>query len=150
MPDIEKELLAPCGLYCGVCAVFMANRDDNTKFKERLTEVYHVGVEEIRCRGCLSDERFFYCLTCPIRDCTSEKGIEGCHCCEDFPCDLIDGFPLPVGKKVIKRAIPSWRELGTGRWVAAELERYHCPECGYPLFRGAKRCRSCGAGVDVD
>jgi len=46
---------------------------------------------------------------------------------------------------------PVWRgkvaelgdEKGSVEWARAELERYHCPACGKPLFRGAKRCRAC-------
>ena len=147
---VKKELLAPCGLYCGVCGILIAHRDDNLKFKERLTAVYGVGVDDIRCQGCLSDDLFKYCRICPIRSCTTEKGIEGCHQCADFPCNFLEGFPLPVGKKVILRAIPAWRELGTERWVEEEEKRYHCPHCGSALFRGAKRCRECKEPVDVD
>ncbi len=36
---VGKELLAPCGLYCGVCGVYIAHRDNNIKFKERLTTI---------------------------------------------------------------------------------------------------------------
>jgi len=57
---------------------------------------------------------------------------------------------MPVGKKVILRAIPEWRELGTEKWVAAEEKRYHCPECGNSIFRGAKRCNKCKNPVNVD
>lgn len=146
----KKELAAPCGLYCGVCGVYIAHRDGNSKFRERLTKVYGVGVDEIRCRGCLSDELFGFCQTCRIRACTIEKGIDGCHQCDDFPCTSIEDFPLPVGKKVILRAIPTWRELGTERWMEEEEKRYHCPHCGYTLFRGAQRCRQCREPVDVD
>ena len=146
----KEELAAPCGLYCGVCGVYIAHRDNNTKFKERLTTVYGVGVDEIRCQGCLSDELFGYCQTCSIRSCTQEKAIEGCHQCTDFPCGFIENFPLPVGKKVILRAIPTWRELGTIRWIEEEEKRYHCPHCGYQLFRGAQRCRECRESVDID
>jgi len=146
----RKELVPPCGLYCGVCGVFIAHRDDNHKFKERLAEVYRVAPDEVRCRGCDSDELFFYCQTCPIKECTAKKGIEGCHQCGDFPCDIIDAFPMPVGKKVMLRAIPAWRELGTEKWIAEEEKRYHCPHCGFGLFRGAKRCRNCKQTVDVD
>lgn len=148
--QVEKELLAPCGLYCGVCAIYIADRDDNLKFKERLTGVYGVELDDLHCRGCMSDEVFKYCKVCPIRECTQEKGYEGCHQCDDFPCKLVDDFPLPVGKKVILRAVPEWRELGTERWVEMETEKYRCPECGHPLFRGAKRCRNCKAEVDLD
>ena len=146
----RKALAAPCGLYCGVCGVYIAHRDNNLKFKERLTEVYWVGVDDIKCRGCLSDELFKYCEACAIRSCVLEKGIEGCHQCDDFPCQFIDDFPLPVGKKVILRAIPTWRELGTERWMEEEEKRYYCPHCGYRLFRGARRCRNCKQAVDVD
>jgi len=31
--EIHKEWLAPCGLYCGVCGILMATRDNNEKFK---------------------------------------------------------------------------------------------------------------------
>ncbi len=66
---LSPDLIAPCGLYCGVCAVYIATRDDNSKLKERLARVYRGEVpgkgtlpnsqrltaEKISCRGCLSD-----------------------------------------------------------------------------------------------
>jgi predicted RNA-binding Zn-ribbon protein involved in translation (DUF1610 family) len=144
------DLLAPCGLYCGVCAILIADRDDNAKFKERLAGVYGVSPDDLHCKGCLSDDVFPYCRMCPIKTCTREKGIDGCHQCDDFPCEHVENFPMPVGRKVIARAIPQWREWGTEKWVEEEEKRYHCPHCGEPLFRGAKRCRSCQEPVDVD
>jgi len=32
---INPDFLAPCGLYCGVCAVYYATRERNEKFKEK-------------------------------------------------------------------------------------------------------------------
>jgi hypothetical protein len=148
--EINKELLAPCGLYCGVCSIRMAHRDKNQKLKERLAPLYGVSPEGIRCQGCLSSEVFAYCTICPIKSCSQEKGYEGCHECHEFPCEHIHNFPVPVGKKVILRAIPQWRDLGTETWVEAEENRYQCPGCGNPLFRGANRCRRCGETVDLD
>ncbi|MDD5711551.1 MAG: DUF3795 domain-containing protein [Smithellaceae bacterium] len=146
----KNALAAPCGLYCGVCGIYIAHRDNNQAFKEKLCGVYGVGVEELHCKGCLSDDVFFYCRSCPIKSCTIEKGYAGCHECTEFPCDKVEAFPLPVGKKVIMRSIPAWRELGTEKWMAEEDKRYNCPHCGYPQFRGAKRCRSCREPVDLD
>jgi hypothetical protein len=148
--EINPELLAPCGLYCGVCGIRIAHRENNQKFKERLSSVYQVPAEELACEGCLSEVVFKYCRVCPIKSCTQKRGFQGCHQCKEFPCPHIQHFPMPVGKKVMLRAIPQWGELGTEKWVAAEEERYHCPACGYPLFRGAKRCRNCKAPVDQD
>ncbi|MDY6795098.1 MAG: DUF3795 domain-containing protein [Actinomycetota bacterium] len=148
---VDERLLAPCGLYCGVCAVLIAHHDDNDKFKERLTGVYGLkSVEDIHCKGCLSDDLFIFCESCPIRECCKDKGIEGCHQCDDFPCEFIEKFPLEVGKRVIIRAIPYRREVGTEKWVEDEEKRYICPHCGYVLFRGVKRCRNCKAEVDLD
>lgn len=152
----NKDLLAPCGLYCGVCAVYIADRDDNLKFKERIINVYKPftkTIEDIKCKGCLHENPeniFAFCQQCGIRDCVQKKNIEGCHLCHDFPCWRIRRFPMPVGKKVISRVVPYRKEHGTDKWVEDELKRYHCPECGNPLFRGAKRCNKCKMHVDID
>ncbi len=146
----KRDLAAPCGLYCGVCGVYIAHRDNNPKFKERLTSVYNVSVDEIKCEGCLSDNQFIFCKNCPIKSCVAGKGIEGCHECDDFPCKLIMDFPYPVGKRVMLRAVPTRRELGTEKWMEEEEKRYYCPYCGYKVFRGTKRCRICRNPLDLD
>ncbi|MCF8034229.1 MAG: DUF3795 domain-containing protein [Desulfarculaceae bacterium] len=162
--EYNPDFAAPCGLYCGVCAIHMAGRDQNRKLQEKLVNLYKGGtpgkgsipnadqltVEGMRCEGCLSAEPFFFCKTCDIKSCTAEKGYEGCHQCDDFPCELIDNFSMAVGKKVILRAIPHWREVGTAQWIADEEARYHCPECGNKLFRGAMRCNQCKTEVSLD
>jgi hypothetical protein len=161
---VNPDLVAPCGLYCGVCAIYIAHHDKNNKFKERLVELYKgnvqgkgrlknseaLTVDDIRCRGCLSDEPFMFCSHCEIRDCTKEKGYTGCHECDEFPCQYIEDFPMTVGKRVILRAIAYWREVGTEKWVKDEEDRYICPECGNRLFRGVVKCNRCKAEVDLD
>ncbi len=162
--DINPDFLAPCGLYCGVCAIYYADRDNNLKFKERLVNLYQGGVsgkgrlpgsekltvDHIKCKGCLSDEPFIYCLKCEIRDCTKRKGYSGCHECDVFPCEYIENFPMTVGKKVIMRAVPYRRKYGTEKWVKDEEARYICPECGNKVFRGVIRCNKCKTELDLD
>lgn len=147
---MNTDLLAPCGLYCGICGVYMASRDNNQKLKEKLAAAYGVTPEQIDCNGCMSDKKFVYCQACNIRSCVMDKKYEGCHQCNDFPCKFIDNFPVPVGKKVILRSIPARRELGTEKWVAEEENRYSCPHCGNQLFRGARRCGSCKEVIEID
>jgi hypothetical protein len=161
---INPDFVSPCGLYCGVCAIYMADRDNNLKFKKLLVKLYqgksegkgvlpnseNLSVDDIQCKGCLSDERFLHCQQCAIRDCVNEKGFTGCHECDEFPCKHIQEFPMTVGKKVILRAIPYWREVGTERWVEDEETRYICPECGHRVFRGVQRCNQCKAVLDLD
>ncbi|MHA2185839.1 MAG: DUF3795 domain-containing protein [Promethearchaeota archaeon] len=154
MSKINPDLLAPCGLYCGVCAVYISHRDNNLKFKEKLVNVYKPmtnSVDDVECTGCLSEGIVFgYCKTCPIKSCVKEKELEGCHQCETWPCKIIERFPIPVGKQVIMRAIPQWREYGTEKWIEEEENRYHCPDCANPLFRGVRKCNKCGISVSVD
>jgi len=161
---INPDFISPCGLYCGVCAIYMAHRDNNQKFKALLVDVYKgkvpgkgnlpnsedLSAEDIRCHGCLSDDPFMHCKQCEIRACTKEKGYTGCHECDAFPCPHIENFPMAVGKKVILRAIPYWREVGTEKWIQAEEARYICPECDNKVFRGAVRCNQCKVKLDLD
>ncbi len=161
---INPEFVSPCGLYCGVCAIHIADRDNNEKLKKKLVALYkgntpgkgtlpnseHLSTKDIRCKGCLSDDRFMHCKQCAIRDCTQEKGLQGCHQCDEFPCALIDNFSMAVGKKVIMRAVPERRGMSNREWVQSEERRYHCPECQNKVFRGAMTCNQCKAALDLD
>ena len=62
----------------------------------------------------------------------------------------IDNFPMTIGKKVILRAIPYWREVGFEKWIGDEEARYVCPECGQKVFRGVVVCNRCKAKLDSD
>jgi hypothetical protein len=156
--EINPNLLAPCGLYCGVCGVYYATRDKNNKFLETLLNFYqdkmpgleNVSIDDLKCEGCLSDQTSLFCRTCSIKDCTHKKGYAGCHECNEFPCKHIENFPMPVGKKVILRTIPYWRQEGTEKFVADEEARYVCPDCGNKIFRGAKRCNKCKIPLNLD
>ncbi len=152
---IKKELLSPCGLYCGVCRIYQAHKENDLEFKKKiLPTLYDYGaktVEDIACSGCLSNGVVFhFCQSCPIKDCIKNKEIEGCYQCDKFPCKIIDDWPDQLDKKVMLRAIPAWRDLGTEEWVKNEEKRYKCPRCGNLLFHGAKECNKCKFIVDLD
>ncbi len=162
--EINPNFVSPCGLYCGVCAIHIAQQDKNEKFKERLVRLYKGGVrgkgtlpgsenmttKDIRCQGCCSDELFLHCKQCFIRDCVQKKQIKGCHECDDFPCDYIENFPMTVGRKVIMRCVPYRRKHGTKKWIKDEEARYYCPECGNKVFRGVVKCNQCKTELDLD
>ena len=151
----DKRLMAPCGLYCGSCGVYISHRDGNTKFRDILARLYGSEPEKTLCKGCMQDEpadcHYGFCAHCKIRECVRDKGFYSCHQCADHPCEHIESFPIPVSRRVMARAIPKWRALvaelgdeeGSIAWARSECERYHCPECGDPLFRGATGCRGC-------
>ncbi|MGD0279640.1 MAG: DUF3795 domain-containing protein [Smithella sp.] len=141
---INRELLAPCGLYCGVCGIYYATANGDDQLKEKLAKAYGDTPDKISCRGCCSNSVYWYCSVCAVKSCAMEKGYLGCHQCISFPCDKIDNFPVPEGKKNILRAIPRWKELGTEEFIKAEEKLFSCENCGTKLFRGARKCRKCG------
>ena len=155
----NKNLMAPCGLYCGVCGVYLATRDKNEKFRAVMGNLYGTSPEETQCAGCMQkdppENLYGWCRTCEIRDCIRSREFYSCHQCGEWPCDKIRNFALATGRRVMKQTIPVWREKvaehgpekGSIEWARSVCERYHCPDCGYPLFRGAQRCRACGARV---
>lgn len=155
----NKDLMAPCGLYCGVCGVYIATRDQNEKLRAAMGNLYGTKPEETECLGCMQADPpkklYGYCKECKIRSCVKSKGYYSCHQCEQWPCEFIENFGFATGKRVMKRAIPLWRaqvaergdEKGSIEWARSECGRYHCLSCGQPLLRGAQRCRSCKKSV---
>lgn len=151
----NRDLMAPCGLYCGACGIYLATRDGNEKFRTIMGNLYGTKPEETACLGCMQPDppqkMYGFCKKCDIRNCVKSKGCYSCHQCQDWPCALIEQFGFATGLRVMKRTIPLWRERvaeqgdeqGSIEWARRECERYHCPHCGQPLFRGAQRCRVC-------
>ena len=42
----NKDLMAPCGLYCGTCGVYISHRDGNEKFRNVMAKLYGSKPEE--------------------------------------------------------------------------------------------------------
>lgn len=140
---VNPNLLAPCGLYCGVCGIYYADKQENEILKQKLAKAYWCQPEQIKCDGCLSENKYFFCETCKIRSCVTEKGISGCHQCADFPCDNITNYPFPVAKEFMLKSIPARQERTDEEWVEWEENNWTCSSCGAKMFRGAKRCPNC-------
>jgi hypothetical protein len=153
----NRDLMAPCGLYCGACGVYIATRDGNDKFKAILGNLYGTKPEDTECCGCMQPDppkkMYCFCKVCKIRECIQSRGFYSCHQCSEWPCENINQFGFTTGIRVMKRAIPVWRakvaefgdEAGSVAWARSECERYHCPSCGKAVFRGSQQCRSCKA-----
>jgi predicted RNA-binding Zn-ribbon protein involved in translation (DUF1610 family) len=144
-----------------VCGVFIATRDNNLRFKTVMGNLYGTRPRTPSASGACAGppkKLYGYCASCTIRDCVRGKGLYSCHQCPDWPCAQIRDFGLATGRRVMQQTIPVWREKvkelgdtqGSVEWARSVCERYHCPDCGNPLFRGAQRCRACGKAVADD
>lgn len=141
--NIKKEYLSPCGMYCGVCSIRAADRDNDQGLKAKLSSVFGTRPEQITCEGCRSEKTFQFAGSCAIRACADGKHYEGCYQCGDFPCNHFKTFPIEVAKKGMLEALPRWKELGTEQWVVETEKRFTCPHCGSLMHRHAKQCNRC-------
>ena len=85
-----NPILAACGNDCSICPRFMPKTEAQLKSTAELW--YKIGYrdhlvdnEEIKCNGCTTDN---WCRH-GIVGCTSERQLENCGQCEDYPCPRI-------------------------------------------------------------
>jgi hypothetical protein len=146
--SVKKEYLSPCGMYCSVCAVRAADRDNDQELKGMLAAVFGTKPGQIACEGCQSEETFQFAKACAIRACAGKKRLESWHQCKDFPCDHFRAFPFEIAKQQMLAAIPRWKELGTEQWVMETEKRFTCSYCGSLLHRYATVCNRCQKPTD--
>lgn len=68
MEQLKKDLIAPCGMNCGICSGYLREKN--------------------KCPGCNNNPTLGYCQKCIIRLCTKRKG-KYCFQCDDFPCQRL-------------------------------------------------------------
>lgn len=107
---MEEQLLAYCGLSCRMCPARLATLSDDIQEKSKVaaqwTEEFktEIKAEDINCTGCKPDGvKFGHCHQCQIRQCSSEKKLENCGFCDDYPCDKLNDIfnHMPVAKDTL-------------------------------------------------
>ncbi|MHA1960021.1 MAG: DUF3795 domain-containing protein [Candidatus Thorarchaeota archaeon] len=93
---MSVKMIAYCGLDCAECPAHIAMKTDDDLLREQTVEKWNspefpVSVEDLNCTGCRSTNgpHFRWCGECPLRACGSERGLETCANCSDFPCDKV-------------------------------------------------------------
>jgi hypothetical protein len=143
-----------CGLYCGACEVVNATTNEEKSRVIGLFESqipgWHATLEEMHCSGCKSDDVFVNCAKCPIRSCAKVKGIDFCHQCIEYPCD-IHKFMRSASKQIpILRHVKAMelnqefiRTRGVEEWLADQEAKWRCPECGSSFSWYREECLDC-------
>jgi hypothetical protein len=82
------RLVAPCGIDCGVCELNMSR--DNPRLTEYLVS-RGIPREKLPCQGCRGVEGNCPVLggKCDTYACASERGVQFCYECGDFPCSKL-------------------------------------------------------------
>ncbi len=145
--SVKKESLAPCGMYCSVCSVLSADKNDDQSLKQMLSAYFQTEPENIVCEGCNSEKTFGIVSSCSVKQCVQEKQIDGCHQCNDFVCKTIEEFPIQPARQAMIESIALRKQLGTEAWVEQIERHYSCSNCGTQLHRLTTVCGNCNTPV---
>ncbi|UCG79084.1 MAG: DUF3795 domain-containing protein [Nitrospirota bacterium] len=150
-PNIDKRLAAVCGLLCEACHVYIATQEDPERL-EVLSKHYQKPLEELRCNGCRSDSRCFYCNTvCFMSGCAKEKGVDFCGECSDYPCDGLKAFQAEAPHRIeLWKNQERIKEAGYEQWYTEMIEHYSCSACGTINSAYDISCRRCGASPSCE
>jgi hypothetical protein len=140
----DRKLAAVCGLFCPSCTIFIGSHEDTGRLKP-MADQFGIKPGEIRCEGCRSDVRFIYCQTCKLDKCASEKGVDFCGSCDEYPCVDLKAFQSAMPHRIeLWKNQERIREVGPEKWYQEMLEHYSCPDCGAINSTYDLKCRKCG------
>jgi hypothetical protein len=119
---MEKELIGPCGMNCGVCSSYLAMKND----------VMSKGVKVRYCAGC-RPRRNMLCGFSKRCELLKKKQVKYCYECSKFPCENVESMNKRYSKHFHMSQIENLnyiKENGVEKFLEKEEERWKCPECG--------------------
>lgn len=151
LPAPDKKLSAVCGLFCPACTVYIGSVEEPTRLKA-LSERFGASEEDMRCNGCRSEKRGLYCnKACKMTGCASEKGVDFCGQCPDFPCADLKAFQSQMPHRAdLWDSQARIKAVGYEKWYSEMIELYSCPSCGTINSAYDQECRKCGTSPSCD
>ena len=141
----DKKLAAVCGLFCPACSVFIGTKEDPARLAA-MAQRFQRPLEELRCNGCRSEKRCFYCESkCIMSRCATAKGVDFCGACPEYPCKDLRAFQAEMPHRIeLWKSLERIREAGYEKWYEEMLDHYSCPKCGTINSAYDLKCRKCG------
>lgn len=132
---MEENLIAPCGMNCGVCVNYMAMKHD----------LKRKGFERSYCPGCLP--RGKNCTFMGERCGLLGKGlVRFCYQCPDFPCRRLKALDKRYRTKYHLSMLANlvfMKEQGMESFLKKEEATWRCPECGGTICCHNGLCLDC-------
>jgi hypothetical protein len=89
-----RHMTAPCGLDCFNCPVYLAS--ENEELRKAVAARLGLPPEKAVCGGCRDENGTIACVgmtgPCKVFRCISEKDIDFCCDCDEFPCDHLHPY----------------------------------------------------------
>lgn len=148
LSDSEKYLIAPCGIYCGACDIFLGNSRNLAKEMYRILNGFNIadvgpwamGIQRERvvdflnilqnwsqsnkCPGCWAEGGS---RSCPIRACSQQQAFLTCAECDRMPCNSLEEGTSPEAAAFLGLITKRY-----SNWNIVNLERIR--EIGYRCF----------------
>jgi len=132
--NFTPELIAPCGMNCGVCKSYLAY---SRGVPEKKGKISH-------CTGCLPRNK-----NCVLkRGCRKlrRNEIKSCLECDDMPCENLDRLDQRYRRHYGMSMVENLREIkerGMEKFLESQEEKYWCPECGDVVSVHDGKCYTC-------
>ncbi len=130
----KPELIAPCGMNCGVCKAYLAYTHKIPKARGKVTH----------CIGCRP--RMKNCFI--KRGCRklSDQQIQFCHDCADMPCKNLERVERRYKERYSTSLVANLkmlREIGMKQFLCVQEDRFKCPNCGDVVSVHGGQCFTC-------
>ena len=133
---MREELIAPCGMNCGICSGYLALRND---LKSK-------GVGMPYCTGCRPRNK--QCAFLKKRcDLLLNNRISYCYECHEFPCTNLSRIDKRYRASFRMSMISNLeyiRENGIDKFLNEESEKWKCPDCVKAICCHNGICFNCG------
>ena len=133
--EFTPDLIAPCGMNCGICKWFLAYSRGIPKERGKISH----------CVGCLPRNK-----NCFIkRGCKKlqKKEVTFCYECDEMPCENLDRVDRRYRQRYGMSMVENLKELkekGIEEFLKVQREKYKCPECEDVVSVHDGKCYACG------
>lgn len=101
---MSRYLVGYCGVYCLGCPIYISSTTADEMVKSRLAaelsksqdrlrsksrqrkKTAKIDADSIHCWGCRSNTRHSWKKSCLFKKCASDKGLDFCYHCSEYPC----------------------------------------------------------------
>jgi hypothetical protein len=133
---MDKELIAPCGMNCGLCSNYLAMKNDlRTK-----------GLKLPYCKGCRPRDK-----QCSFIKKKCERlrnhDLNFCYECTFFPCNKLLGLQkayVTLYHVSMVENLTFIKMHGIDKFLENQKTKWRCPDCGGVLCCHNGICYSCG------
>ena len=130
-----KELIAPCGMNCGICKAYLAFTHNVPRQRGKVTH----------CIGCRPRAKNCYIKRgCPK---LRKNHIQSCQECGEMPCKHLAHLDKRYRERYGMSMVENIKELkaeGMEEFLKNQQEKYRCPNCGDPVCVHDGKCYNCG------